>query len=194
MMELKAKELIISELEGFSQRQLSEHHGILYKGYVNKVNEIRSLLQSVEYDKANQSFSDLRAMKIEETFALNGAKLHEAYFENLGGSGAEADGEILTMINRDFGSYNAWETDFKATGMAVRGWVVLAYDKESGTLHNFGSDSHNLGAIWNSVPILVMDVYEHAYMIDYGVKRPPYIDAFMKNINWQVVNSRLAKL
>ncbi|MBS4032449.1 MAG: superoxide dismutase [Clostridiales bacterium] len=194
MAELIAKELRTNKMDGLSQRQLDEHHGVLYKGYVNKVNEIRSMMQSVDYGKANQSFSDLRAMKIEETFALNGVKLHEAYFENMGGTGGQADGAALTMIERDFGSYNTWETDFKATGMAVRGWVVLAYDKEDGTLHNFGSDSHNLGPIWNAVPILVMDVYEHAYMIDYGVKRPPYIDAFMKNIDWQVVNNRLTNL
>lgn len=194
MAQLKAKELKIHEMEGFSQRQLDEHYGILYKGYVNKVNEIRILMQSVDYDKANQTFSDLRAMKIEETFALNGVKLHEAYFENMGGTGGQADGMALTFIERDFGSYSAWEKDFKATGMAVRGWAVLAYDVEDKTLHNFGSDSHNLGPIWNAVPILVMDVYEHAYMIDYGVKRSPYIDAFMKNIDWQVVNDRLANL
>lgn len=194
MAELKAKALKTNNMEGFSQRQLDEHHGVLYNGYVNKVNEIRSLMQAVDFRKANQTFSDLRAMKIEETFALNGVKLHEAYFENIGGTGGQADGAVLTMIERDFRSYSAWETDFKATGMAVRGWAVLAYDIEDRTLHNFGSDSHNLGPIWNAVPILVMDVYEHAYMIDYGVKRPPYIEAFMKNIDWQVVNNRLTKL
>ena len=105
-----------------------------------------------------------------------------------------AYGRVLDMMVRDFGSYEKWETDFKSTGMAVRGWVVLAYDLEDGTLHNFGSDSHNLGAIWNAVPVLVMDTYEHAYMIDFGVKRPPYIEAFMNTIDWDVVNSRLDKL
>ncbi len=194
MAELTAKALKNNEIKGFSRRQLEEHHGILYKGYVNKVNEIRNLLQSVDYDKANQTYSDLRAMKIEETFALNGIKLHEAYFENMGGPGGQAHGRILAMIERDFGSYGKWESDFKATGMAVRGWVVLAYDLEDGTLHNFGSDSHNLGAIWNAVPILVMDTYEHAYMIDFGVKRPPYIEAFMNVIAWDVVNNRLSRL
>ncbi len=194
MAELKAKELKSNEIKGFSRRQLDEHHGILYKGYVNKVNEIRNLLQSVDYGKANQTYSDLRAMKIEETFALNGIKLHEAYFENMGGPGGQAHDRVLAMIERDFGSYEKWESDFKATGMAVRGWVVLAYDLEDGTLHNFGSDSHNLGAIWNAVPILVMDTYEHAYMIDFGVKRPPYIEAFMNTIAWDVVNNRLSRL
>ena len=194
MSEIIAKELKKHQLEGFSQRQLEEHHGILYKGYVNKLNEIRKQMVTVDHGKANQTFSDLRSMKIEETFALNGIKLHEAYFDNMGGSGGKAVGNILTLIERDFGSFEAWEKDFKATGLAVRGWVVLGYDLESGTIHNFGSDSHNLGPIWSAVPILIMDTYEHAYMIDYGVKRAPYIEAFMNVIDWAVVNERLAKL
>ena len=88
MNELAAKELKSTEIKGFSKHQIEEHHGILYKGYINKVNEIRTKLQDVNYGKANQTFSDLRAMKIEETFALNGIKLHEAYFDNMGGQGA----------------------------------------------------------------------------------------------------------
>ena len=194
MAEVVAKALKSNTMDGFSQRQLEEHHGVLYKGYVNKLNEIRQLIQSVDCSKANQTFSDLRALKVEETFALNGIKLHEYYFDNLGGSGGKATGQALEMIVRDFGAYDVWEKEFKASGMAVRGWVVLAYDLEDGTLHNFGSDSHNLGPVWNAVPVLVMDTYEHAYMIDYGVKRPPYIDAFMNVIDWDVVNERLTKL
>lgn len=194
MAEVTAIELKTDKMAGFSQTQLEQHHGVLYKGYVNKLNEIRKLMETVDYSKANQSYSDLRALKVEETFTLNGIKLHEAYFENMGGSGGKATGTLLEMIEQAFGSYEAWEKDFKATGMAVRGWVVLAYDREDGTLHNFGSDSHNLGPIWNAVPLLVMDVYEHAYMIDYGVKRPPYIDAFMNIIDWDVVSKRLATL
>ncbi|MDW7650783.1 MAG: Fe-Mn family superoxide dismutase [Bacillota bacterium] len=194
MSELVAKELKTNEMDGFSKQQLEDHHGVLYKGYVNKVNEIRNAIKSVDYGKANQTYSDLRAMKIEETFALNGVKLHEAYFENMGGSGGRATGKALELIERDFGSFEAWEKDFKATGLAVRGWVVLMYDLESGTLHNIGNDAHNLGPIWNCVPVLVMDTYEHAYMIDYGVKRPPYIDAFMNVIDWDVVSERLTKL
>jgi superoxide dismutase, Fe-Mn family len=194
MKEVTARELKSRVMEGFSQRQLDEHHGVLYKGYVTKLNEIRKQMESVDYSKANQTFSELRALKIEETFALNGIKLHEAYFDNMGGGGGKAAGRALAMIERDFGSYEAWEKDFRATGMAVRGWVVLAYDLESGTLHIIGNDSHNLGPVWNAVPVLVMDTYEHAYMIDYGVKRPPYIDAFMNVIDWDVVNERLERL
>ena len=194
MAELRAKELKTSKMTGFSEKQIEDHHGVLYKGYVNKVNEIRKQMDSVDYSKANQTYSELRALKIEETFALNGVKLHEAYFDNMGGSGGKATGKALELIEKNFGSYEAWETDFTATGKAVRGWVVLAYDLEDGSLHNFGSDAHNLGPIWNATPVLVLDTYEHAYMIDYGVKRPPYIDAFMNVIDWDVVNARLAKL
>lgn len=194
MQQLTAKPLKTKQMQGFSEKQLEDHHGVLYKGYVNKVNEIRKLMQSVDYSKANQTYSDLRALKIEETFALNGVKLHEAYFDNMGGSGGKATGKALELIEKYFGSYEAWEKDFKATGMAVRGWVVLAFNYEDGSLHNFGSDAHNLGPIWNAAPVLVLDTYEHAYMIDYSVKRPPYIDAFMNVIDWDVVNERVAKL
>jgi len=194
MLELQPKELKMKEMAGFSERQLAEHHGVLYKGYVNKLNEIRKLQQTVDYSKANQTYSELRALKIEETFALNGIKLHEAYFSNLGGKGGKAYGPAFSLLERDFGSYEKWESDFLATGLAVRGWVVLTYDLDYSTLYNFGSDSHNLGPIWNSVPVLVLDTYEHAYMIDYGVKRAPYIEAFMNNIDWDVVNERLLRL
>jgi Fe-Mn family superoxide dismutase len=194
MSDLKPKALKTSDMEGFSRRQLEEHHGVLYTGYVNKLNEIRRLQKEVDHARANQTYSDLRALKIEETFALNGIILHEYYFDNMGGRGGRAHGRALELTERDFGSYENWETDFKATGLAVRGWVVLAYDPYDGRLHNFGSDSHNLGSIWKAVPILVMDTYEHAYMIDYGVRRPPYIEAFMKVIDWDTVNDRLSAL
>ncbi|HCC34012.1 MAG TPA: superoxide dismutase [Clostridiales bacterium] len=194
MSEAKPRELKTTAVEGFSKRQLEEHHGVLYIGYVNKLNEIRRLQGEADHSKANQTYSDLRALKVEESFALNGIKLHEYYFDNIGGLGGRAHGRALELIQRDFGSFEMWQTDFKASGLALRGWVVLAYDPYDGRLHNFGSDSHNLGPIWDAVPVLVMDTYEHAYMIDYGVKRPPYIEAFMKVIDWDVVNERLAAL
>ena len=194
--ELQAKELkaATKQMQGFSERQIDEHYSILYKGYVTKVNEIRADLEKVDRAKANQSYSALRAAKSEESFCLNGVKLHEAYFDNLGGKGGKATGKALQMIERDFGSYEAWETDFKASGIAARGWVVLAYDADDGKLHNYSCDVHNVGGIWNAMPILVLDTYEHAYCIDFGVKRAPYIDAFMGSIDWEVVNARLKKV
>lgn len=180
-------------MRGISKEEIDQHYGILYKGYVNKLNEIRNKLENVDLSAANQTYSDLRGLKTEETFALNGAKLHEWYFDNLGGPGGKAHGRILELIERDFGSYERWEAEFKAIGLAVRGWVVLAYDLDDQKLHNYGQDAHNIGVPWGAYPLLILDVYEHAYGIDYGVKRAPYIDAFMNNIDWDEVNRRLAK-
>ncbi len=180
-------------MDGISKEEIDQHYGILYKGYVNKLNEIRSKMGSVDLSKANQSYSELRGLKTEETFCLNGAKLHEWYFDNLGGKGGEPTGRALELINRDFGSYDKFLAEFKATGLAVRGWVVLAYDMDDEKLHIFGQDAHNVGVPWGAYPLFVLDVYEHAYGIDYGVKRAPYIEAFMKNVDWNEVNQRLQK-
>lgn len=180
-------------MDGISKQEMDQHWGILYKGYVAKLNEIRANLETVDYSKANQTYSDLRGLKTEEIFALNGAKLHEWYFDNLGGKGGRPGGRILELIERDFGSYEKWETEFKSIGLAVRGWVVLAYDLDDGKLHNYGQDAHNVGVPWGAYPLLILDVYEHAYGIDYGVKRAPYLDAFMRNVDWSEVNERLAK-
>jgi len=84
-----------------------------------------------------------------------------------------------------------FKNHFSACGMAVRGWVMLVWDHFSNSLQIYGSDVHDFGSVWRCTPILVMDVYEHAYMIDYGVKRPPYIEAFIKNIAWEEVSRRL---
>ena len=180
-------------MDGISKEEIDQHYGILYKGYVNKLNEIRGKMENVDLSQANQSYSELRGLKTEETFCLNGAKLHEWYFDNLGGKGGEASGRALELINRDFGSYQKFEAEFKATGLAVRGWVVLAYDMDDEKLHIFGQDAHNVGVPWGAYPLFVLDVYEHAYGIDYGVKRAPYIEAFMKNVDWVEVNKRLEK-
>ena len=180
-------------MDGISKDEMDQHWGILYKGYVTKLNEIRTKLETVDYSKANQTYSDVRGLKTEEIFALNGAKLHEWYFDNLGGSGGKAHGRSLELIERDFGSYEKWEMEFKGIGLAVRGWVVLSYDLDDGKLHNYGQDAHNVGVPWGAYPLLILDVYEHAYGIDYGVKRAPYLDAFMRNVDWNEVNERLAK-
>jgi Fe-Mn family superoxide dismutase len=118
--------------------------------------------------------------------------LHELYFENLAKGGGSPGGKLADMIARDFGSIEKWTAEFKACGMAARGWVLLSYSYVDSKLHNYCLDSHNTNFPVRSTPLLVMDVYEHAYAIDYGVKRPPYIDAFMANINWPVVEARLA--
>lgn len=177
-------------LQGLSAKQLSEHHDILYAGYIKKTNEIRKALETADLSTANGVYSELRELKTEETFAVNGYKLHEGYFDNLGGDG-NVGGKIKEMIERDFGSYEKWEAEFKALGLASRGWVVLSYDLDDKRLYNITCDAHNQGGVWNSIALVILDVYEHAYFIDYATQRKAYVDAFIKLVDWEHVNNLL---
>ncbi len=193
-MSYTAKEFSLKGLDGISDEQISQHIDVLYAGYVKKLNEIREKLKAVDLSSANQVYSELRALKVEESFAMNGVVLHELYFENLGGNGSLEGGALKELIARDFGSFERWQEEFKACAMAARGWVVLGMCMNEERLVNWCLDTHSMGLPAGLKPVLVIDVYEHAYMIDYGVKRPPYIDAFMRNINWQVCEGRLARV
>lgn len=181
-------------MDGISAEQITQHHELLHRGYVNKLNEIQHALRWAERPKANQTYSELRALALGESFALDGAKLHEYYFDNLGGAGTQLGPKSSALVERDFGALEALLGDFTGLGMAVRGWVVAAYDPDLGQLRVYGQDAHDAGVIVNARPLLVMDVYEHAYGIDYGTKRPPYIEAFVKNIDWDEVEKRVAAL
>lgn len=182
-------------IEGISDNQLAQHRDILYVGYVNKLNEIEERQRQVDLSKANQTFSDLRACKADETFALNGVILHEFYFENLGrGKSAKPSAKLADLIAKEFGSFDKWAENFKACGMAARGWVIMGVNGYDGKIHNYCLDTHNYNVPAKFFPILVMDVYEHAYGIDYGVKRAPYIEAFFKNINWDICAQRLEEI
>jgi len=188
-----AKELKpTKELAGISRKQIEQHHDVLYKGYVNKLNEIESKLPAALPAEANATYSLIRELKREEVFATQAVRLHEGYFQNLGGDGVPK-GVILDLIREDLGSYEKWDEEFRALGIAARGWVVLAFDWADKKLRNFLSDIHSDG-VWSASPLLILDVYEHAYFIDYGTGRKAYIEAFMKNVNWEVVNQRVKDL
>lgn len=187
---LSAKEFDFKKVKTLSNNQLSQHYQ-LYKGYINKTNELWSQLENVNLENTNTAFSPYRCIKIGESFALNGVKLHELYFSNLGGQGGKASGSILKMLEDDFGSFDNWLAYFKAAGLSARGWAVLALDSIDGKLHNYIQDAHDIGVITLSYPLLVLDVYEHAYMIDFGVDRKSYLEAYFKTIDWDVVNQRL---
>lgn len=180
-------------MDGISKKTMEEHYK-LYVGYVNKANEILESLVTVDRSKANQTYSDLRELKVELTFAVGGVKNHEIYFDVLGGKGGRPTGNLLKEIEKNFGSYELWEKDFKATGLAARGWVWLAYDYDNGRLFNYLGDAQNTFPIWNAVPILALDTYEHAYFIDYAVDRKSYIEAFMRNIDWSVVENKFSNI
>jgi len=180
-------------LKGISEKTLVEHYK-LYEGYVNKVNEIWEKLKTSDRSKANATYSEYRELKLEETFALDSVKLHELYFENLGGTGGKPRGAISSMINASFGSFENWLVDFIACGISSRGWTVLYYDPIDMKLHNYLQDLHNHGIMLRALPLLVLDTYEHAYYIDYGTDKKSYIEAFLQNIKWSEVEKRLNSL
>lgn len=183
------------QTQGIS-RKTHEEHFKLYQGYVRKSNELMGKLAGLSRDpaQANATYSDIREMKVELSFALGGVKNHELYFDILGGAGSRPDGRLLDEINRSFGSVEAWSADLKATGIAARGWVWTAYDYDLKRLMNYIGDGQNTYPIWNATPLIGLDVYEHAYFIDYGTKRADYIDAFLNNLNWNSVGTRFAQL
>ena len=180
------------ELDGISRATIESHYK-LYEGYVNKRNEILGKLDGVDTASANQVYSDIRALKVDLTFAIGGIKNHEIYFEHLGGGGGEPDGMIGDLIARDFGSAQNWRTDLRATGMAGRGWAWTAYDWDEGRLFNYVGDAQNTFPIWNATPLIALDVYEHAYFLDYRTDRASYIDAFFDNLDWSTINDWVSK-
>ncbi|HSC91894.1 MAG TPA: Fe-Mn family superoxide dismutase [Gaiellaceae bacterium] len=187
--EISPRELkpALFELEGISRATIEAHYK-LYQGYVNKRNEILGELAAVDLSAANQVYSALRALKVELSFAVGGIKNHEIYFEHLGGGGGDPDGLVGDLIRRDFGSVDAWREDLKATGMAGRGWAWTAYDWDEGRLFNYVGDAQNTFPIWNATPLVALDVYEHAYFLDFQTDRASYIAAFLDNLDWDVVN------
>jgi Fe-Mn family superoxide dismutase len=174
-------------IEGFSETLLKNHF-TLYQGYVNNTNKLMELLSGKEKDAANPEYAEL---KRRFGFEFNGMRLHEYYFENLICPTKRSD-KVTKKLADAFGSSEAWEQDFKATGaMRGIGWVVLYQDNATGQLFNQWINEHEVGHMAGCQPILVMDVFEHAFMTDYGLKRADYIAAFIKNINWEIVEKRL---
>jgi superoxide dismutase, Fe-Mn family len=167
-------------------------HMRLYEGYINKMNEIDGLLANGgDLENANATYSEYRGIKRGETYALNGVILHEYYFENIGSTVNEPDNDVMGCIEQDFGSFDTWKAHFVATAKASRGWAILCYDPRSDRLRNISLDSHDYGYTALSVPILVLDMYEHAYFLQYADDKAGYINAFMNNIDWGVVRDRM---
>jgi len=177
----------VLEMDGISRASIEAHYK-LYQGYVNKRNEILGKLAEVDLGAANQIYSEVRALKVEFSFAVGGIKNHEVYFAHLGGGGGQPGGVMRELIERDFGSVGAWREDLRASGMAGRGWAWTAYDWDEERLFNFVGDTQNTYPIWNAAPLVALDVYEHAYFLDYGTDRAAYINAFLDNLDWTVVN------
>jgi len=192
--EIRPRELkpALLQLDGISRASVEAHYK-LYEGYVAKRNEILGKLGGADAGSANQTYSELRALKVELSFAVGGIKNHEIYFEHLGGDGGDPRGSIADLIGRDFGSVEAWRSDLKATGMAGRGWAWTAYDWDEGRLFNYIGDAQNTFPVWNATPLVALDVYEHAYFLDFQTDRAGYIDTFFDNLDWAVVNDWVSK-
>lgn len=186
------KDLPFKELSGISSKTIENHYGKLYQGYVKKWQEIQEKLKNADRVLANATFSELRELKVEETFSANAIILHEAYFDILGGDGRPA-GEIVEALKSEFGSFENWQEEFKALGLSARGWVILSYDFNDGKLRNYIADSHNSYGIWGASSILVLDMYEHAYFIDFGADKKAYINVFFQNLNWEVIDRKFQK-
>lgn len=188
------EKVFTTERVGISRATHEAHLG-LYKGYANKTNEIRTALAKMEIDpaKANQIYSEMRALKVNYAFAYGGYINHQVYFETLGGEGGPATGDVATLINESYGSFERWLADWKATGMAGRGWVFLGYDHAEQRVHTYIGDAQDTFPAWNHTLLLAMDVYEHAYFLDFQTARMKYIDAYAEVIDWAAVNARLPK-
>jgi len=178
-------------MAGFSETMLKNHF-TLYQGYVTNTNKVLDTLDQMAKDgkTATPEFAELKRRL---GWEFNGMRLHEYYFENLGGkSGIDKNGSLIKKISESFGNYEAWEKDFRATGaMRGIGWVVLYQDTLSGRLVNFWINEHDVSHPAGCNPLLIMDVFEHAFMLDYGLKRADYIESFFKNINWAAVEARV---
>ena len=142
--------------------------------------------------RRTRSSPSCASLKVDLTFAIGGIKNHELYFAHLGGEGGDPDGAFRTLVERDFGSVDAWRADLRATAIAARGWAWTAYDWDERRLFNYLGDAQNTFPVWNATPLVALDVYEHAYFLDYQTDRGAYVDAFFENLDWSVVNGWIA--
>lgn len=181
--DIKPLSLDPKSVKGISEKVLVSHYENNYAGAVKRLNAIAAQLAELDYAKAPVFL--INGLKREELVAMNSMILHEAYFDSLGGGGA-ARGPLIEAIVRDFGSVERWRAEFSAMGKAEgggSGWVLLSYSPHDKRLVNQWAADHT-NAIAGGRPVIALDMYEHAYHMDYGAKAGAYVDAFMEAINW----------
>jgi len=179
-------------MEGFSDTLLKNHF-TLYQGYVANTNKSADALSAMSKD-ARLGTPEYAELKRRFGWEFKGMRLHELYFGNMKKGGMKLDATLMKKIAEDFGSYENWEKDFRSTGaMRGIGWVVLYYDSTGKRLFNCWVNEHDAGHPAGCVPILVMDVFEHAYMTDYQLKKADYIAAFFKSIDWKEAEARFKR-
>jgi superoxide dismutase, Fe-Mn family len=198
--ELKARRwpAFDKELDGISKETMDDHFK-LYEGYAKKANECRGILKEFDYGEieGNQVYSPLRSVAVDYTFALLGFKNHDLYFGHLAGEGGDPNGRIAELLEAEYpGGIDMWQKAVRKGAKAARGWVMVGYDLNDGSIFNYIMDTQNLWAVYNMVPVLALDVYEHAYVRDYGATpdgRGEYVEAFFRNLDWDHVNRQLAQ-
>ncbi len=181
--------------ELLSEKTKSEHQKLLKK-YVDSLNTVAAKLDTADREKANPNHSEYRSLKNDEVFNLNSSFLHALYFENISDltSVITMDSMSFLRIERDFGSFDDWQKDFIASALSSRGgWAVMSYNIFLGRYINTPVDSHNINIPFSSIPIVVMNVGEHAYYKDYLSDRKTYVYAMMKELNWDVIEKRVKK-
>ncbi|CAG0933808.1 Superoxide dismutase [Fe] [Planctomycetaceae bacterium] len=180
-----------AKLRGISQQMISNHHGKNYAGAVKNLNKAEADLAALGKDASPYLVAGLR--RAELTFT-NSVIYHEHYFNNLGGDG-KMTGRVEKLVSELWGSKGKWEESFINTGLSLgggSGWTALAYNFHTGELRNYWSDNHTTALAYGK-PLLVLDMFEHAYQLDYGPNHAKYVEAFFENINWEEVNKRLEK-
>jgi Fe-Mn family superoxide dismutase len=188
--EAKDFSFFFERLEGMSEEMLTNHQN-LYEGYVKKVNEIQEELKFIDKNRANHNYSEQRSLLVDLSHNLNAVILHELYFSNLIEETSMPDHEFKTVIERDFCTWTNYLEDLRAVSLCARGWAITGYNYRDGKIHNYVVDGHNINVPVFVRPLLVVDVWEHAYTLDYGINKADYISAFIENINWVVVSDRL---
>jgi Fe-Mn family superoxide dismutase len=178
-------------IEGFSETLLKNHF-TLYQGYVTNTNKLLDKLSALTRE-GKTGEPEYAELKRRFGWEFNGMRLHEYYFENLGGKKpVDTKGKLGIILSENFGSWADWEKDFRSTGMMRGiGWVVLYQDPQNKLLFNQWINEHDTGHAAGCYPILIMDVFEHAFLTDYQLNKADYIAAFFKNINWEIVEKRL---
>lgn len=180
-------------IDGLSD-QILKNHFTLYQGYVTNTNKLADALNQL-LKEGKIAVPEYAELKRRFGWEFNGMRLHEYYFGNMvkGGKGLDPASGLAQKLAADFGSYDNWQKDFKASG-AIRGigWVVLYLDPVANRTCNVWINEHDAGHLAGGIPLMIMDVFEHAFMIDYGLKRADYIETFFRAIDWSAVTARYA--
>jgi Fe-Mn family superoxide dismutase len=180
-----------NSLEGISEQQLKFHHDTHYIAYVNNRNKIEEQLDEM---RKKGDFPNIRGLKLNESHNASGMILHEVYWDTLGGKGGDPKGKLAEKMKQDFGSIENWKKEFMAIASTGRGWVLLCFDLSDNRLHNYSVDFHDQGAVWGSIPVMALDLWEHAHYTDYGPNKAKYFEAFFKNINWEKISENFEKI